>query len=67
MHANMKGSSLSKIQPSMSASVMLPIDALCMACDDESCDFRPMRAQRRALNARDILIEMKYCGVCHSK
>jgi uncharacterized zinc-type alcohol dehydrogenase-like protein len=42
------------------------IDALCMACEDESCDFKPMRAQRRPLGPSDIEIDMKYCGVCHT-
>jgi len=42
------------------------MDALCMACEDASCDFKPKMMARRALGPRDILIEMKYCGVCHS-
>lgn len=42
------------------------IDALCMACTDEKCDFKPMMMKRRALGPRDVMIEMKYCGVCHS-
>jgi len=43
-----------------------PTDALCMACADDKCDFKPMRFQRRALGPQDVLIDMKYCGVCHS-
>ena len=43
-----------------------PIDALCMACDDERCDFKPMRFQRRPLGPLDVEVSMKYCGVCHS-
>jgi len=42
------------------------VDAICMACADESCDFKPMRFQRRPLGPQDVLIDMKYCGVCHS-
>jgi uncharacterized zinc-type alcohol dehydrogenase-like protein len=42
------------------------IDALCMACTDQSCDFKPVLLQRRAVGPHDILIDMKYCGVCHS-
>lgn len=42
------------------------IDALCMACADTSCDFKPMTLPRRPLGPSDVLIEMKYCGVCHS-
>ena len=43
-----------------------PVATLCMACDDESCDWKPLRMQRRPLGEHDILIDMKYCGVCHS-
>jgi len=50
----------------MSATAPAPIDALCMACEDETCDFKPMRFQRRALGPLDIEIAMKFCGVCHS-
>jgi uncharacterized zinc-type alcohol dehydrogenase-like protein len=42
------------------------IDTLCMACVDTSCDFKPVALRRRAVGPRDILIDMKYCGVCHS-
>ena len=48
------------------AAVASPIDTLCMACDDAGCDFKPTRMQRRALGPNDVLIDMKYCGVCHS-
>jgi alcohol dehydrogenase (NADP+) len=37
-----------------------------MACSDSSCDFRPAAMQRRSLGPHDVLIDMKYCGVCHS-
>jgi D-arabinose 1-dehydrogenase-like Zn-dependent alcohol dehydrogenase len=42
------------------------IDVLCMACNSAACDFKPVTMQRRTLGPRDVLIEMKYCGVCHS-
>jgi len=45
---------------------MAAIDALCMACNDETCDFKPMRFQRRPLGPEDVLIDLKFCGVCHS-
>ena len=41
-------------------------DALCMACDDERCDFKPVRFQRRPVGLQDVEIEMRFCGVCHS-
>lgn len=43
-----------------------PIPCLCVACDDATCRFVPRRAHRRPLGPRDILIELRYCGVCHS-
>ena len=43
-----------------------PIDVLCMGCEDERCDFKPMRLKRRPLKPNDVLIEMKYCGICHT-
>jgi uncharacterized zinc-type alcohol dehydrogenase-like protein len=45
---------------------MTPVDTLCMACEDETCDFKPTRMQRRPLGDFDVLIQMAYCGVCHS-
>ena len=41
-------------------------DVLCMACSGPSCDFKPAAMQRRAVGPNDILIDMKFCGVCHS-
>mmetsp|Transcript_94344 Transcript_94344/g.197025 ORF Transcript_94344/g.197025 Transcript_94344/m.197025 type:complete len:407 (-) Transcript_94344:810-2030(-) len=43
-----------------------PVDVLCMACEDSSCDFKPVKMQRRPVGPEDVLIDMKYCGVCHS-
>jgi len=45
---------------------MEPVDTLCMGCTDTGCDFKPMKLQRRPVGEYDILIDMKYCGVCHS-
>ena len=45
---------------------MAAIDTLCMACDDSTCHFKPVRMQRRPLAPIDVLISMKFCGVCHS-
>jgi len=42
------------------------VDVLCMACTSATCDFKPTKLKRRALGEHDILIDMKYCGVCHS-
>ena len=40
--------------------------ALCMACDDHNCNFQPREFPRRECGPHDILIDMRYCGVCHS-
>jgi len=37
-----------------------------MGCADEKCDFKPMAMQRRPLGDSDVLIDMKYCGICHT-
>ena len=37
-----------------------------MGAKDASCTFEPVRLKRRPLSELDVLIEMKYCGVCHS-
>jgi len=42
------------------------IDVLCMGCSSATCDFKPMKLKRRTVGKHDILIDMKYCGVCHS-
>ena len=41
------------------------VDALCMACSDGKCDFKPLLLKRRAMGHEDLEIAMKYCGVCH--
>jgi uncharacterized zinc-type alcohol dehydrogenase-like protein len=43
-----------------------PIDTLCLACDGPACAFSVLPMQRRALGDRDVLVDVKYCGVCHS-
>ncbi|KAH8055606.1 sinapyl alcohol dehydrogenase [Aureococcus anophagefferens] len=41
-------------------------EARCLACDDTTCAFRPLVIQRRAVGPKDILIQIKFCGVCAS-
>lgn len=43
-----------------------PVPTLCMATSSAACDFKPVALQRRPLGDYDVLIHMKYCGVCHS-
>ena len=43
-----------------------PVDVLCMATSDSSCNFKPMRFQRRPVGEFDIKIKMQYCGICHT-
>jgi D-arabinose 1-dehydrogenase-like Zn-dependent alcohol dehydrogenase len=40
-------------------------DVLCMACSDASCSFAAVPLKRRAPGPFDVVIDMKYCGVCH--
>ncbi len=42
------------------------IQTFCMGCTDEKCDFKTMPMYRRPLGDEDILIDMKYCGICHT-
>jgi hypothetical protein len=48
------------------AAMAAPIETLCMGCASAACDFKPLRLKRRPLGEGDVLIEMKYCGICHS-
>ncbi|MCS4504601.1 NAD(P)-dependent alcohol dehydrogenase [Arhodomonas aquaeolei] len=43
-----------------------PVGAKGYAARDESGSLSPWTFQRRALRARDILVDIQYCGVCHS-
>lgn len=42
------------------------IEVLCLACDSAAGDFTVRSMRRRAPKPRDVVIEVKYCGVCHS-
>jgi len=43
-----------------------PIDVTCLATPDTSCTFAPRAFQRRPVGDHDVLIDMKYCGICHT-
>lgn len=43
-----------------------PVESLCMACSGPTLDFKPQKFLRRPVGPYDVLIDMKYCGVCHS-
>ena len=45
-----------------------PIETLCLGCDEpgSTLAFKPVKKQRRPLGQGDVLIDMKYCGVCHT-
>ena len=45
---------------------MASIDVLCMACDGPDCNHRPVMLKRRAPGDDDVVIAMKYCGICHT-
>jgi len=42
------------------------IEALCMATKDAGCDFKPTVLPRREPGELDVVIDVKYVGVCHS-
>lgn len=42
------------------------LDVLCMAAADCTCNLKPLRLKRRAPGPDDVVLAMKYCGVCHS-
>jgi len=43
-----------------------PTPCVCMATRSAACAFEPIDAARRPLGARDVLLELAHCGVCHS-
>lgn len=43
-----------------------PIDVLCIATQTKAVDMKPWKAKRRPVGDYDVLIDMKYCGICHS-
>lgn len=43
-----------------------PVQLMAMGTEDAKCDFKPMEMYRRPLGDYDVLIDMKYCGVCHT-
>jgi len=42
------------------------IPMTCLACEDNTCDFKVTEMRRRPVGDLDVLIEVLYCGVCHS-
>lgn len=44
----------------------MTIPTLCLATKDTRCRFEPMRITRHAPGDEDIVIDVKFCGVCHS-
>jgi len=42
------------------------VDVQCLATRDEKCQFELLKFSRRAVGAHDVLIDMKFCGVCHT-
>jgi len=39
---------------------------VCMACSGPDCNFKPFESTRRAMGEYDCMVDMKFCGVCHS-
>ena len=47
------------LSPPSTKAVQHGMDVLTMSTHDKSCNFAPMRAQRRAMGPEDVLIDMK--------
>ena len=45
---------------------MAGAECVALCCDDRRCAFRPMRLERRPVGRQDVLVDIKYCGVCAS-
>ena len=44
-----------------------PIPCLALGTNNpKTCNFQPFRIHRRPVGADDILIDLKFCGVCHT-
>jgi uncharacterized zinc-type alcohol dehydrogenase-like protein len=43
-----------------------PVPARAYGVSDAKAPMRPMTVQRRAVGAKDVLIDIHYCGICHS-
>ena len=48
------------------ADVKGPFPARAYGMADAKAPFAPMRIERRALRPNDVLIDILYCGICHS-
>lgn len=49
-----------------SAAARGPFPARAYGMADAQAPFAPMRIERRALRSNDVLIDILYCGICHS-
>ena len=54
------------VSPPEGAGASGSLPSLCMATTSCACDFKPLPFQRRPMGERDVVIDMKFCGVCHS-
>jgi len=44
----------------------MPTPCICLATSDSRCRFKAIRAERHAPGPSDVVIDVKFCGVCHS-
>ena len=54
------------MKESVSKNDVQAVDCIMMGCADCACDFKPLRLQRRPVGPKDVLVDMKYCGICHT-
>ena len=48
------------------AAALTSIDVLCLATSSRRVDIKPWHTLRRPVGDHDVLIDMKFCGICHS-
>ena len=42
------------------------IDSACLMCTNQNLDFQVGTTKRRALGEFDLLVQVQYCGICHT-
>ena len=55
-----------RAQPSAAATETGPFSVRAYGVSGAKAPFSPIRIQRRAVSPRDVLIDILYCGICHS-
>lgn len=43
-----------------------PVSSLCLATNSAACVFAPATFARRAVGDYDVLVDVQFCGICHT-